>query len=727
MRRLLLVGPLLAGLSLTQGCSNTGSDPAAAPKPADVAASMETDATATAIANPLLETAWATPHGAVPFDRITVEHFAPAFERGMATHLAEIDAITAVADAPTFDNTIVPLERAGRDLERAFAVFGNLASANSNEAIRAVQREWAPKMAAHQSTITLNEALFQRIDAVHGGRASLDAEQQRVVERMHTNFVRAGARLSGDERVRIAAINQRLAELSTGFSQNLLADTEGFTLVLSSEEELAGLPDGVRQAAAEAARQRGQDGKHLITLQRPSVEPFLSYSSNRALREKAWRAWIARGDNGNDFDNNALIAEIVRLRAERSSILGYDSFAEFALDDSMAGSPEAAMALMERVWEPALARAKEERAAMQKVIDAEGADFELEAWDWRYYAEKVRKARFNVSQDEIKPYLALDNLIDGQFYIAKRLFGLEFVERDDIPVPNPTVRVWEVKRADGSFVGLFYGDYFAREGKQSGAWMSGFQRQHRLGDGAAPHVINVMNVNAPPAGQPALLSFDDAVTLFHEFGHGLHGLLSNQTYPSISGTSVSRDFVEFPAQLLEHYMTEPYMLRKFALHVETGQPMPDALIERLVASRKFNQGFATVEFLASAFVDKAFHRLTLEEAATLDVAAFEKQALDSIGMLDEIAMRHRSAHFGHVFSGGYPSAYYSYMWSEVLDADGFDAFREAGDIFDPNVAERLLTYVYSAGNSRPPMEAYVGFRGREPDVDALLRNRGFVN
>lgn len=713
----------LAGvcLALAAGCSG---DRGAAPSAVSEAPASGIDAGA---ANPLLADRWDTPYGAVPFDRIQVEHFAPAFEEGMKAHLAEIAAITANLEPATFDNTIAMMERSGRLLERAFAVFGNLASANSTDAIRAIQREYAPKLAAHQSAIRLDPVLFARVKAVHEAREALPADQRRVVERTYVQFVRAGAELDAAGRQRVAAIDQRLAELATRFSQNLLADTEAFTLTLETEEDLAGLPDSVRQAAAEAARQRGLEGQYLITLQRPSVEPFLTYSSNRALREKAWRAWVSRGDNGNEFDNKGLIAEIVALRAERSRLLGYETFADFMLDDSMAGTPEAAIDLMRRVWEPAVGRAKEELAAMQALAKAEGADHPIEAWDWRYYAEKVRKQQFDLAEGDLKPYLKLDKLVEAMFHVGNRLFGLTFAERTDVPVPHPSIRVWEVRNADGALVGLFYGDWFARQGKQSGAWMSSFQRQHKLDGGALPHVVNVMNVNPPAAGQPALLSFDDAVTLFHEFGHGLHGLLSDQTWPSISGTAVSRDFVEFPAQFMEHYMTQPYILKTFALHHETGEPMPEELIAKLLNSRTFNQGFATVEFLASAFVDNAFHRLTVEEAQNLDVAGFERQTLDSIGMLDEIAMRHRSPHFSHVFAGGYPSAYYSYMWSEVLDADGFAAFLETGDIFDPELASRLKTYVYSAGNSRPPMEAYVAFRGREPSVEALLRNRGFAD
>lgn len=674
---------------------------------------------------------WPGPLGAVGFDRIRTEHYAPALERGMAEQRAEIGAIVASPEPANFDNTIAALERSGRLLERTTAVFFNMASSMSDDAIRAIQSEYAPRLARHQSAIALDPALFARVRTVHENAAALglDAEQRRVAERWFVQMTRAGALLDAQQRARVAEIDQRLAELSTRFSQNLLADTSAWTLALDSEDDFAGLPQTLRDAAAATARQLGKDADGalgVITLQRPSVEPFLTFSDRRDLREQAWKAWIARGDNGNAHDNKPLIAEIVRLRAERASIMGYPSHAHFVLADSMAGAPDPARELMERVWEPALARAREEQRDLEALIAAEGGTHDLEGWDWRYYAEKVRKARYDVSQDEVRDYFPIEQILAAQFHVANRLFGLAFTERTDIPVYHPDVRVWAVHDADGRHLGLFYGDYYARPSKQSGAWMSSFRTQEKFDGAVSAHVVNVMSIPKAPAGQPTLVSVDDATTMFHELGHALHGLLSDVNYPSIAGTAVPRDFVEFPAQFLEHYLTEPEILRQFARHHATGEAMPEPLIARLIAARTFNQGFATVEFLASAFVDKAFHLLDPAQAAAVDAAELERATLARIGMLEDIAMRHRSPHFAHVFAGGYSAGYYSYLWSEVLDADGFAAFKESGDIFDPELARRLREHVYAAGNRQPPMQAYVAFRGREPAVAPLLRNRGLL-
>jgi len=678
-------------------------------------------------ANPFLEAEWGTPFGAVPFDRIRPEHFVPAFEAGMAAHLQEIAAITGNPAAPDFENTIAAMERAGRSLDRAAAVFFNMASANSSAAIRAIQTQMAPRMAAHQNRILLDPVLFARVKAVYAERdaAKLDEEQKRLVERYHLQFTRAGAALTEAQRQRVAAIGERMATLSSQFQQNLMQDTDEWALFLDASQ-MTGVPEALQGPAAAEAKARGQEGKFAITLQRPSVEPFLTFASDRALREQAWRAWILRGDNNDSEDNKAIIAEIVALRAERAQIMGFDSHAAFTLADTMAKTPEAALDLMRRVWEPALARAKEERADMQALIAEQGGDYALQGWDWRYYAEQVRKARFDISQDEVRPYFPLEQFIAAQFHLAERLFGLRFNERRDLPVYHPSVRVWEVTDDAGKHVGLFYGDYFARQGKSGGAWMSSYRVQEKFDGAVAPHVVNVMNIPAPAEGEVATISLDDAITLFHEMGHGLHGLLSNVNYPSLAGTAVSRDFVEFPAQILEHYLLTPYFLDRFARHVETGVPMPRELQERLIASRQFNQGFATVEFLASGFVDMDFHALDAESARAIDVAAFERASLERIGLLPEIPMRHRSTHFAHIFAGGYSAGYYSYLWSEVLDSDGFEAFVETGDLFNPEVAERLRKYVFSAGNLRDPMAAYVAFRGREPVVEPLLRGRGFL-
>jgi peptidyl-dipeptidase Dcp len=677
-------------------------------------------------ANPFFQS-WQGPFGAPPFDKVTIEHFRPAFERALAEHTAEIEAIAAQPAAPDFANTIEAMERSGRLLARVSHVFYALAGADTNDAIQAIEREIAPTMSAHYSRIHLNAALFKRIDSLFARRDSLSLtrEQERVLERYHTRFRRAGASLDQAKKDRLAAIGERLAALGTAFGQNVLADEQDYTLVLG-EADLAGLPDFVRAAAGQAAKDRGLEGKYVVTLGRSSVEPFLQFSSRRDLREQAFKAWIARGDGGGKTDNKAIIAEMVALRAERARLLGYESFAQYRLADSMAKTPQAVRGLLETVWPRAVARANADRDAMQALIAEEGGNFELAPWDWRYYSEKLRKRAFDVDEAATKPYLKLDNVIAAAFDTANRLFGLSFAERKDIPAWHPDVRVWEVKGRDGQHVGLFFGDYFARPSKHSGAWMTSLREQETFEGDVRPQIVNVMNFSKGSEGEPPLLSFDDARTLFHEFGHGLHGLLSSVTYPSISGTSVLRDFVELPSQLYEHWLERPEVLRRFALHYRTGEPMPEDLLKRLLAARTFNQGAATVEYVSSALIDLDFHLLA--EADNLDVNAFERSSLARIGMPNELVMRHRPPHFQHVFSGdGYSSAYYSYMWSEVLDSDAFRAFEETGDIFDPATAQKLHDYIYSAGGSRDPEELYTAFRGRLPTADALLVRRGLAD
>ncbi|MEO0463839.1 MAG: M3 family metallopeptidase [Pseudomonadota bacterium] len=662
--------------------------------------------------------------GAPQFAKMTPDFYAEAMQVGMRDNLAEVRAIADNPAAPTFENTITAMEESGQLLSRSSSLFFNMTSANTNDALQAIQREFAPKLAAHGNTISLDPKLFARIKTIYDARGTLglNAEQMRLVERYYTRFARSGALLEGAERARFAAINERLATLQTLFSQNMIKDTADWTLVIEDEADLAGLSDTFRASAAEAASAAGQEGKWLINLQRSSVEPFLKFADNRELRQQAFEAWARRGDNDDAEDNKAIIAETLRLRSERAKLLGYNNHAEYQLADRMAKTPEAARGLVEQVWEPALKRAKEERAAIIAMMKKEGANHELAAWDWRYYAEKVRQERFDLSESEIRPYFKMNNMIDAQFWVANQLFGLEFKERDDLPVYDPTVRVWEVSDASGKHVGLFYGDYVARPNKRSGAWMSSYRTQSKLGEGRTPQVVNVLST---AGGETNLLSYDSANTLFHEFGHGLHGLLSDVTYPTLAGTSVATDFVEFPAQLYEHWLLTPEVLSRFAKHHETGEPMPQELVDRLIAARNFNQGFATVEFLASAFVDLDFHELD-EIPEDFDVAAFEKASLERIGMPSEMVMRHRPPHFGHIFAGGYSAGYYAYLWSEILDADGFDAFKEKGDVFDKETADKVYKYVYSAGNLRDWNDAYVGFRGREPSVEPLLRGRGFA-
>lgn len=707
-------------LALLAGCASTQNQTAPS--------ASATGATSDAVAENPFFGVWTTPHGAPPFDRLRTADFMPAFERALQLHTAEIAQIAGNSQPVSFANTIDAMELAGSALERVGNVFGTYASTMSDEPIRAIQRDLAPKLAQHQSDILLNPKLFARIESLVKQRDTLglSAEQQRVLSRYELNFIRAGARLGDGQRQQIAQINNRMATLSTQFSQNLLADTAAWTLQLKTNDDLAGLPQNVRQAAAQAAKDAGVEALGLINLQRASVEAFLVHSSNRSLREQAFKAWAARGDNGNSNDNKAMINELIKLRAERAALLGYASHADFVLEDRMAKTPQKALALMQQVWEPALERAKEERAAMQAMIDAEGGKFALAGWDWRYYAEKVRQQKYQIEDADVRPYFQFEQILKAQFATAQRLLGVRFNERTDLPVWHPEVRVWEVTRADGSHVGLFYGDYFARPSKSSGAWMSSFRTQEKLSGKVTPIVLNVMNLSKGQPGQPVTVSVSDAETMFHELGHGLHGLLSDVTYPVLAGTAVATDWVEFPAQILEHYVTAPETLREFALHAETGSAMPDALIEKLRAARGFNQGFATLEFNASAFVDMDFHLLSATAAANVDPNAMEAATRKRIGMLDEIVLRHRPPHFGHIFSGGYSAGYYSYLWSEVLDADGFEAFKQAGNIYDPATAQRLLTFVYAAGNLRDPAEAYRLFRGRDPDVMALLRNRALV-
>ncbi len=677
--------------------------------------------------NPLLAR-WDTPFAAPPFAAIRPEHFGPAFAAAFAEHRREVAAIAAEAAAPNFGNTVAALERAGRALARVSSVFFALVGAHSNEALLALEREIVPRLTAHWDAIHMNQALFTRITAIKADPAGLDAEQARVLDRYFVTFRRAGAGLDEAARRRLAEIGERLAALGTQFSQRVLADEQGYVLPLDGEQDLAGLPEHLGAAARAVAQERGLKSSAAVTLSRSSVEPFLAFSRRRDLREKAFRAWIARGEGGAD-DNRPVIAEMVRLRTEKAKLLGYPTWADYRLDDAMAKTPAAARGLLEKVWAPARARALADRDAMQEMIRAEGGNFALAAWDWRYYAEKLRQARCDIAEGEFEPYLQLDRMIAAAFETARRLFGITATARNDVPVWHPDVRAWEIKAPDGRHLGLFFGDYFARPSKRSGAWMSSLRDQEKLDGEVRPLVFNVMNFSkgqSSSGGGPALLSHDDARTLFHEFGHALHALLSDVTYPLISGTGVATDFVELPSQLYEQWLDTPEVLKAFAVHYRTGSPMPDALIAKLRAARTFNQGFATVEYVASAIVDLDFH--SLADAEHLDPAAFERTALDRIGMPEEIVMRHRSPHFTHVFAGDhYSAAYYSYMWSEVLDADAFNAFQETGNVFDPTTAERLYRFIYSAGGSRTPDESYKAFRGRLPTADALLKRRGLAD
>jgi peptidyl-dipeptidase Dcp len=668
--------------------------------------------------NPLIP-AWTGPYGGVPpFDRVKVEHFRPALEAAMAENLREIERIAADPAVATFENTLAALERSGRMLDRVGAVYYVFASTMRTPEFQEVEREMEPKLAAHRDRIVQNTALFRRVAAIHEGpgRARLDPEQQRLAWDKYTHFVRSGARLDDGAKKKLAHINQRLASLYTTFSQNVLADEGRYTLV-ESEADLAGLPESQRAAAAAEAAARGQPGKWAILNTRSSVEPFLTLAASRRERERVWREFTRRGDNGDAHDNKAVIGEIVALRHERALLLGYPTHAHWRLEKSMARTPERALTLMQALWKPAVARATEEVADMQAL-----AGMAIEPWDYRYYAEKVRKARFDVDDDEVAPYLQLDQLREGMFWVAGELLGLAFAEVRGVPVVHPDVRVWEVKRG-GRHVGLFYFDPYARAHKESGAWMNAYRSQESFDGAVSTLVSNNCNYMKPAPGKPVLVSWDDAITLFHEFGHALHGLASNVRYPSLSGTNVDRDYVEFPSQLLESWLPTREVLERFARHCRTGEPMPQALVKKIEAASKFNKGFDNVEYLSSALLDMHLH---LEPERARDLAAFEREALAAIGMPRQIAMRHRLPHFGHLFSGdSYSAGYYSYLWADTLSADAFEAFTEAGGAYDKQVARRLDEHVFSAGNTRDPEEGYRAFRGRDAGIEALMRKRGF--
>ncbi|MBB3456723.1 peptidyl-dipeptidase Dcp [Rhizobium sp. BK313] len=673
---------------------------------------------------------WTGHQGLPRFDAVKDADFAPAFEAALASHDAEIDAIADNGEAPTFANTVTALESAGDALSRVSALFWNRAGAHTNEVIQALEREIAPKMSRHYSKIGMNAALFARIDALWEAREDLGLtlEETRVLERHWKGFVKSGAKLPKAEQERLAEINEKLAGLGAQFGQNVLADEKGWALILSEEADLAGLPDFLRDAMAAAARERGEEGKYAVTLSRSIIEPFLTSSERRDLRERAFRAWVARGANGGKTDNRNIIKETLALRAEKAELLGYGNYAELKLDNTMAKTPEAVSQLLKAVWAKAVERAREEEGDIAALIAEEGRNHEVMPWDWRHYAEKIRTRKFDFSETELKPYLQLEKIIAACFDVAGRLFGIRAVEQKGVSAYHPDVRVFEIRDRSDKLVALFLGDYFARSSKRSGAWMSSFQSQHKLPlknghIGELPIIYNVCNFAKPAEGKPALLSLDDARTLFHEFGHALHGMLSNVTYPSVSGTGVSRDFVELPSQLYEHWLTVPAILKEYAVHYETGAPMPQALLDKVLAARTFNAGFNTVEFTSSALVDMAFHTRGPVE----DPMAVQVEVLSEIGMPKSIVMRHATPHFQHVFSGdGYSAGYYSYMWSEVLDADAFSAFEETGDAFNPETAAKLKANIYSVGGSIDPEDAYKAFRGKLPSPDAMLKKKGLA-
>ncbi|MFL6336322.1 MAG: M3 family metallopeptidase [Pyrinomonadaceae bacterium] len=671
---------------------------------------------------------WAGPHGGTPpFGRVQVSLFKPALEAAMAENLAEVDQIAQEKSAPTFENTIAALERAGGKLDRVTTVYGVWSGTMNSPELQGVLREMAPKLAAFNDKITQNEALFKRIETVYNSpdKKKWTPEQQRLTWLYYTNFVRAGAKLDAKSKARLSEINQQLAGLYTNFNQHLLSDENDVFLALKSEDELAGLPQSLRDAAAQAAVSKKVPGQWVILNTRSSVDPFLTYSDRRDLREKVWHMFVNRGDNGDKNDNNSIITEILQLRAERASLLGYKTHAHWRLENAMAKTPERAMELMEAVWKPAVARVHEEVADMQALADREGAKIKIEPWDYRYYMEKVRKAKYDLDQNEVKQYLQLEKLREGIFWVAGELFNFKFAPAPNVPVYHPDVRVWEVTdRTSGRHIGYWFFDPYARDGKRSGAWMNAYRSQERMGGKEVTTIVsNNANFVKGKPGEPVLVSWDDAVTMFHEFGHALHGLNSNVTYPTLAGTAVPRDYVEFPSQLLERWLLTPEVLQRFAVHYQTGKPIPPALVEKLKRSSTFNQGFATVEYLSSALVDMKLH---LAGAQKIDPDAFEKKTLEELGMPHELVMRHRTPQFGHVFSSdSYSAGYYSYLWTDVIAADAFEAFTGAGGPYDKKMAERLRKYVFSVGNTVDPAEAYRQFRGHDPRVEALMRKRGF--
>ncbi|MDH4037957.1 MAG: M3 family metallopeptidase [Candidatus Krumholzibacteria bacterium] len=667
---------------------------------------------------------YGTPFEVPAFDRIKNEHYLPAFEKGIAEQKKEIEAIRDNADAPTFENTVVAMEESGKLLNRVGDVFFNLNSAETSDEMQAIAREIAPRLSALNDDIYLDPKLFARVKSVYDKRdkLKLSTEQRRLLEESYKAFVRGGANLADAEKEEFRGINERLSVLSLKFGENILAEENRFELVIDNPADLSGLPAKDVEAAAEEAKTRGHEGKWVFTLHKPSLIPFLTYADNRALREKIYAGYCERGNHGDEYDNKAILEEESTLRFRRAQLLGYQNYAAYVLDDNMAKTPGRVYDLLNKLWNPALARAVSEREAMQAMVDAEGGNFKIASWDWWYYAERVKKQRYDFDDSVLRPYFVLDDVRAGAFEVATRLFGITFEERFDLPRYNEEVRTFEVTDADGSLLAIYYVDYHPRPGKRNGAWMNEYRRQSRKdGKRVVPIIVNVSNVSRATSDEPALLSLDEVSTLFHEFGHALHGMLSNVTYGSLSGTNVARDFVEMPSQVIENWATEPEVLKLYARHYQTGEQIPDELITKMNNAKLFNQGFATVEYLAASFLDMDWH--TLEKPAPKDAMAFESQRMNQIGLIPEIVPRYRSPYFRHIFSGGYSAGYYSYIWAEVVDADAFQAFKENG-LFDKKTADKFRKYVLSAGGTEEPMVLYKKFRGREPEIGPLLDRRG---
>jgi len=675
--------------------------------------------------NPFLSKYAATPFNVPAFEKIKPEHFWPAFKQGMEEQQQLVTAITTQQSTPTFENTILALEGSGELLKKVSTVFFNLSSANTSPEIEKIAQEIAPELSQHGDDIYLNADLFKRIKILNDQQqeSNLTAEQKRLLEKTYKAFVRSGANLNDEQQARTREINKELSILTVRFGQNLLNETNKFELIIDREQELEGLPDSLKSTAAQSAKDADLEGKWKFTLHNPSIMPFLQYAENRKLREVMYKAYINRCNHDDEFDNKEIVAKISTLRAEKASLLGYLSHAAYVLEESMAKTPDQVYDLLNSLWKAALPIAKLEEADMQKVMDSEANADQLEAWDWFYYADKVRKERYNFHAEELKPYFKLENVRDGIFMVVQKLYGLTFTEIKDIPKYHDEVIAYEVKEADGTHTGVFYMDFYTRKSKRGGAWMTSYRRQSsKEGKRISPIVSIVCNYSKPVNDQPALLTPDEVETFYHEFGHALHGLLSNVTFETLSGTSVPRDFVELPSQVMEHWAFEPEVLQFYAKHEQTGAVIPDELVEKMKNASKFNQGFSTVEYLAASLLDMSYHTLSAGEKVT--VSNFEKEQLDTLGLIRQIAPRYRSTYFQHIFSGGYSAGYYSYIWSEVLDSDAFAAFKETGNIFDPATAKSFRENILEKGGTEEPMDLYKSFRGREPDVKYLLENRG---
>lgn len=672
------------------------------------------------MSNPFF-TEYTTPFQVPPFDQIKLEHFMPAFDEGIKENLAEIQAITDNKEEPNFENTILAFDQSGELLRKA-RIFFNLNSANTNDEMQALAREITPKMSAHRDNIMLNMDLFKRVKAVYDKRndLNLDAEQLRVVEKYYQDFERSGANLSAEQQAEMRKLNEELSMLSLQFGENTLAETnKNFKMVVENEADLKGLPEDVIAAAAALAKRDSMEGKWIFTLQKPSMIPFLQYAENRELREKLYNGYLNRGNNNDKFDNKEIIAKIAKLRDQRAKLLGFPNHAEYTLDVNMAENAQNVDEFLMKLWTPALERAKAERADMQAMINKEGGKFKLEMWDWWYYAEKVRKAKYDLDASQIKPYFELQNVIEGMFYVSNKLYGINFIKRTDIPVYHEEATAYEVQEADGKHIGVFYMDYHPRPGKNNGAWCTSYRSQaYKNGQMITPVVSIVCNFTRPAGDVPALLSFDEVTTLFHEAGHALHVLFTDGPYARTSG-NVPRDFVELPSQIMENWASEPEVLRMYAKHYKTGEVIPEELISKLGKSAQFNQGFETVEYLAASLLDMDWHTKEI----TTDAVSFEKASMDRIGLINEIAPRYRSTYFSHIFSGGYSAGYYVYIWAAVLDADAFDAFKQSGDLFNPEIAAKFRTLLTKSG-SADGMTVYKNFRGQEPSIEPLLKRRG---